>query len=60
LAKVLGIPQPRVLALANYRLIEFSVEKLLDLLTALDQDVEITIRPRTSAGVGAVSVLTAR
>jgi predicted XRE-type DNA-binding protein len=59
-AKVLGIPQPRVSALANYRLNEFSVEKLFDLLTALDQDVEIMIRPRAKEGAGAVSVVTVR
>ena len=57
-AKVLDIPQPRVSALANYRLNEFSVEKLLHLLTALDRDVEIMIRPRSGRGAGAVSVLT--
>jgi predicted XRE-type DNA-binding protein len=59
-AKVLGIPQPRVSALANYRLNDFSVEKLFDLLTALDQDVEIMIRPRAKQGAGAVSVVTVR
>jgi predicted XRE-type DNA-binding protein len=59
-AKVLNIPQPRVSALLRYRLKEFSVEKLLDLLTRLDQDVEIMIRPRAQHGAGAVSVLTVR
>jgi predicted XRE-type DNA-binding protein len=59
-AKVLNIPQPRVSALLHYRLKVFSVEKLLDLLTRLDQDVEIMIRPRARKGAGAVSVLTVR
>ncbi len=59
-AKLLNIPQPRVSALLHYRLKEFSVEKLLDLLTLLNQDVEITIRPRKLEGAGAVSVLTVR
>lgn len=56
-ADVLGIPQPKVSALKNYRLDQFSVEKLMELLTALNQDVEIMIRPRAAAGVGHISVL---
>ena len=59
-AKVLGIPQPRVSALLRYRLNDFSVEKLMDFLTLLNQDVEIMIRPRAHEGAGAVSVLTVR
>ena len=48
-AKVLGSTQPKVSALRNYKLAGFSVERLMNLLTALDQDVEIVIRqkPRT-------------
>ncbi|MGN7871768.1 helix-turn-helix domain-containing protein [Paracoccus sp. 22332] len=59
-ARILGVPQPRVSALAHYKLNEFSVEKLMEFLTALDQDVEIMIRPRMHNGAGAVSVLTVR
>lgn len=44
-AALLGIPQPKVSALKNYRLDQFSVEKLMEFLTALNQDVEIMIRP---------------
>ncbi|MGE0279760.1 MAG: helix-turn-helix domain-containing protein [Rhizobiaceae bacterium] len=58
-ASLLHIPQPKVSALVNYRLDGFSVERLMQFLTALDQDVEIMIRPR-SRDVGAVSVLTVR
>jgi predicted XRE-type DNA-binding protein len=54
-AAILGIPQPKVSALANYRLDHFSVEKLISFLNALDQDVEIVIRPRREA-VGNTSV----
>ena len=43
-AKVLGLTQPKVSALRNYKLAGFSVERLMNLLTALDQDVEIVIR----------------
>ena len=47
----LGINQPKVSALANYKLDGFSVERLMTFLTALDQDVEIVIRkkPRSRA-----------
>jgi len=58
-AELLGVPQPKVSALKNYRLDQFSVERLMEFLTALNQDVEITIRPRTTLGVGHIAVLTA-
>ncbi|MFZ5738406.1 MAG: helix-turn-helix domain-containing protein [Pseudomonadota bacterium] len=47
----LGINQPKVSALRNYKLEGFSVERLMTLLNALDQDVEIVIRkkPRSRA-----------
>lgn len=43
-AKVLGVTQREVSALRHYRLTGISVERLMNLLTALDQDVEIVIR----------------
>lgn len=43
-AKVLGVTQPKVSALRHYKLSGFSVERLMNLLTALDQDVQIVIR----------------
>jgi predicted XRE-type DNA-binding protein len=39
-AKVLGLTQSKVSALRRYKLGEFSVDTLINLLTALDQDVE--------------------
>ena len=54
-AAILRIPQSKVSALANYRLDHFSVEKLMSFLNALDQDVEIVIRPSREA-VGHTSV----
>lgn len=55
---LLGIAQPKVSAIRNYLLDNFSVERLMEMLTALDQDVEITIRPRARKGVGGrISVL---
>jgi predicted XRE-type DNA-binding protein len=56
-ASVLSVPQPKVSALSNYRLDGFSVEKLMEFLTLLNQDVEILIRPRRdSLAPGNVSV----
>jgi predicted XRE-type DNA-binding protein len=43
--KILGIPQPQVSALARNRSGNISVGRLIDFLTALGQDVEITVRP---------------
>ena len=54
-AAVLGIPQPKVSTLINYRLDHFSVEKLMSFLNALNRDVEIVIRPSREA-VGHTSV----
>jgi len=45
-AKVLGVNQPKISALINYRLDGFSVERLLHFLIALDRDVEIVIRKK--------------
>jgi predicted XRE-type DNA-binding protein len=43
--KILGIKQPHVSALIRNRAGSFSVERLMDFLTALGQDVEISVRP---------------
>ena len=45
-AQALGINQPKVSALRNYRLEGFSVERLMNFLTALDRDVDIVIRKK--------------
>ncbi len=57
-ADKLGVNQPKVSALAHYKLDGFSVERLMIFLTALDQDVEIVIRkkPRSRAA-GRISVV---
>jgi predicted XRE-type DNA-binding protein len=59
-AKVLGVTQPKVSALRNYKLAGFSVERLMNLLTTLDLDIEIVIRrkPR-SRKAGRISVVAA-
>jgi predicted XRE-type DNA-binding protein len=48
-ARLLGVPQPKVSALVNYRLDGFSVEKLMDFIVALGRDVEIIVRPKRDA-----------
>jgi len=45
-AHMLGINQPKISALANYKLDGFSVERLMHFLNALDRDVEIVIRKK--------------
>jgi len=40
---VLGINQPKVSALANGRLVEFSIERLIHFLNKLDLDVKIIV-----------------
>ena len=50
-AALMGVDQPKVSALLNGRLANFSSERLMRLLTALGQDVDITVRakPRSRA-----------
>jgi predicted XRE-type DNA-binding protein len=45
-ARQLGINQPKISALSNYRLAGFSVERLMHFLNALGRDVEIVIRSK--------------
>jgi predicted XRE-type DNA-binding protein len=47
--KILGIQQPHVSALMRGQSGAFSVERLMDFLTALGQDVEITVKPTRRA-----------
>jgi len=54
--KILGIKQPHVSALMRNRSGAFSVERLMEFLTALGQDVEIIVRP-TRRERGEVSVV---
>jgi predicted XRE-type DNA-binding protein len=54
--KILGIRQPHVSALMRNRGGAFSVERLMDFLTALGQDVEIIVKP-TRKSHGEVSVV---
>lgn len=48
-ADLLGVNQPKISALAHYKVEGFSVERLMTFLNALGQDVEIVIRTKPSA-----------
>ena len=54
---VLGIKQPHVSALMRNRGDNFSVGRLMEFLTALGQDVKITVKP-TRKAVGEMEVVT--
>jgi predicted XRE-type DNA-binding protein len=57
-AKALSIKQPHVSLLMRNRAGTFSVGRLIDFLTALGQDVEITVRPtRKKRGEMSVAVI---
>ncbi|HEX5423350.1 MAG TPA: helix-turn-helix transcriptional regulator [Candidatus Acidoferrales bacterium] len=56
IAKLLGVQQPQVSLLMRNRAGNFSVGRLMELLTALRRDVEITVRP-TRKEHGALSVI---
>jgi len=57
-AKILGIPQPKVSALLNGKLGGFSSQKLIEFLTAMNNDVDIVIKPRrVKSGAGKITVL---
>lgn len=56
-AERMGIDQPKVSALLNGRLANFSSERLMRLLTALGQDVEIVVRAKPrNRGPGRIRV----
>ena len=55
-AGILGITQQEVSAMKNNRLSNFSVDRLIEFVVALRQDLEITIRP-SDGDRGQVSVI---
>jgi predicted XRE-type DNA-binding protein len=58
IAKILGVQQPQVSLLMRNRAGNFSVGRLMEFLTALRQDVEITVRP-TRKEHGVLTVISA-
>lgn len=57
-AKVLGTTQPTVSDLTRGKMSRFSLERLISFLTALGQDVQITITPRPEGAEGPALVVT--
>ena len=58
-ANLLGVTQPKVSALRNYKLAGFSVERLMNLLTTLDHDIEIVIKRKPRSRAARISVVAA-
>ena len=58
-ARRLNINQPKISALSKYRLDGFSVERLMNFLTALDRDVDIVIRRKPRSRKAARILVTA-
>ena len=58
-AKRLGIAQPNVSALTNYRLDNFSSEKLMEFFNSLGYDMDVLLRPEMFKRRGAMQVLMA-
>jgi predicted XRE-type DNA-binding protein len=54
--EILGIKQPHVSALMRNRAGNFSLGRLIEFLTALGQDVQITVKP-TRKAIGEMSVV---
>jgi predicted XRE-type DNA-binding protein len=59
-AELLHVNQPKISALLHCKLEGFSVERLMTFLTALDHDVEISIKRKTESRPGGkISVVAA-
>ena len=56
-AQRLGIPQSKVSAIRNYKLHGISLERLLQMLIALNQRVEIVVTPGTKSTGRAIAVV---
>ena len=57
-ASLMGIDQPKVSALMNGRIDNFSSERLMRLLTRLGQDIEVMIKTKPRGrGQGRIRVL---
>jgi len=55
-ARLLGTTQAQISALMRCRPASVSVGKLMEFLTTLGQDVEVTVKPAAQAGAGHISV----
>lgn len=55
-AKLLGIPQPKISAIRNYKVRGISLERLMQALTALGQNVEIVVSPAKKKSAARIAV----
>lgn len=55
-AELLGIPQPKVSAIRNYRLRGISLERIMQALTVLGQQVKIVVRPSQKGAPARIDV----
>jgi predicted XRE-type DNA-binding protein len=58
-AKLLGTTQPQVSALMRCKPVAISVGRLMEFLTILGQDVEVTVKPARRKATGHMSVVVA-
>jgi predicted XRE-type DNA-binding protein len=55
-AQLLGMPQPRISSIRNYKLRGISLQRLLVALTALGQRIEIVVTPSSQASRARINV----
>jgi predicted XRE-type DNA-binding protein len=55
-SKILGMPQPKISAIRNYKLHGVSLERLMQALTVLGQHVRIVISPSKGRSMARIDV----
>jgi predicted XRE-type DNA-binding protein len=55
-AEILGMPQPKISAIRNYKLQGISLERLMHALTALGQHVKIVVTPSRRGAPAGIKV----
>lgn len=55
-AAITGMTQPKVSQVARYKLQNISLERLMQALVSLDQQVEITVKPARRAQTAGITV----
>lgn len=55
-AEILGMSQPKISAIRNYKLQGISLERLMQALTALGQQIEIVVSPSGRRSAARISV----
>jgi predicted XRE-type DNA-binding protein len=58
-ARILKLTQPKISAISNGKVGGFSMEKLMEILTALDVDVEIVIKKKNSSAAAKIHITAA-